>query len=55
MVVLRKALNQTRLKLAFKRFINILESLGELELDIDQILNNELLHREEIKYKTKNQ
>ena len=53
MIVLRKVLDKTRFKLAFQTFTNILESSVELELDIDKILNNELLHTEEIKYKTK--
>ena len=55
MIVLRKASDKTRLKLEFIRFIEILESLVELELDIDEILNNELVHTEEIKDKTKKQ
>ena len=53
-IVLRKASDKTRLKLAVSRFINNLQSSVLLEEDINNILYNELTNTKKINDKIKN-
>ena len=52
-IVLRKASDKARLKLAVNRIMNTLESLLISKENIDKIKDNELIRKEKIKKKAK--